>query len=186
MVVISGKYRARKLISLDSTNTRPTSARMKEDMFNILNNYFIYEGKKSLDLFAGSGALSLEGLSRGVNFAVLNDHYQPAINIINENFRGVESWEYAVYQKDYLQLLELLILKKDQFDLIYLDPPFSEIEYYFNVFEKILANNLLKNWGIVVVECAGKFDLSIANGLTLLKSKAYKNKNLYFFRLERE
>ncbi|WP_027063077.1 16S rRNA (guanine(966)-N(2))-methyltransferase RsmD [Mesoplasma seiffertii] len=186
MIVISGKYRARKLVTLDSTNTRPTTARMKEDMFNILSNYFVYDDKKSLDLFAGSGALSLEGLSRGLKFAVINDHYKPAVEVIKENFQKVSQQEYVIYQKDYLDLIELLTLKGDSFDLIYLDPPFNKLEYYYTVFEKIQQNNLLNNWGIIIVESPEKLDLTVIKDLTLLKTKEYKNKYLYFFRLERE
>lgn len=73
MHIISGKYKKMKLQTLDSSLTRPTLTRIKEDMFNIISNYFIYENKISLDLFSGSGSLSIEGLSRGIKFAIIND-----------------------------------------------------------------------------------------------------------------
>ncbi|ATZ18594.1 16S rRNA (guanine966-N2)-methyltransferase [Williamsoniiplasma somnilux] len=185
MIVISGKYRGRKLKALEGKNTRPTSARVKEDMFNILSNYFIYEGKTSLDLFGGSGALSIEGLSRGVKFAYINDHFPAAIQVIKENLKGIDQQSYALSQLDYGELLETLENKGVQVDLIYLDPPFPHIEYYYDFFNRVLNYNLLKEWGIIMTETPELLDFTKLPELSLLKYKDWKNKHLYFFRLER-
>ncbi len=186
MIVISGKYRGRKLKALEGQNTRPTSARVKEDMFNILSNYFLYEGKTSLDLFGGSGALSIEGLSRGIKHAYINDHYKPAINVIKENLKGIDSKIYTLFEMDYLRLMEQLRISKVGVDLIYLDPPFPHIEYYYNFFNKVLELNLLNNWGIILTEAPELLNLDLLPDLKLLKYKDLKNKHLYLFRLEKE
>lgn len=186
MIVISGKYRGRKLQALEGQNTRPTAARVKEDMFNILSNYFIYEDKTSLDLFGGSGALSIEGLSRGIKHAYINDYYRPAINVIKENIKGIDPTSYTISQFDYSQLLEQFKSKQVSVDLIYLDPPFPKIEYYYEFFDKVLAYHLLNNWGIIMTEAPELLDLTKLPNLTLLKYKDWKNKHLYFFRLERD
>jgi 16S rRNA (guanine(966)-N(2))-methyltransferase RsmD len=143
MIVIAGKYKGFKLKTLEGMNTRPTSSRVKEDLFNILNNYFVFDGKISLDLFGGTGALSLEGLSRGIKFAYVNDHYQPAIKIIEQNFAKVEESTYQILMKDYQILLNEFAVKKIKVDLIFLDPPFLHIEYYYDFFAKLKDNNLL-------------------------------------------
>ncbi|WP_031542069.1 RsmD family RNA methyltransferase [Mesoplasma photuris] len=186
MQVISGKYGGRKLIALEGMNTRPTSARVKEDMFNILNNYFIWDNKTSLDLFGGSGALSIEGISRGIKHAYINDHYHPAMEIIKQNLKGIDKTSYTLYEKDYADLLEIFKLKNISVDLIYLDPPFPKIEYYYDFFNKISQYNILNNWGIILTEAPELLNLDQISGLTLLKYKDLKNKHLYVFRLERE
>lgn len=189
MNVIAGKYRGKKLKALEGMNTRPTSARVKEDMFNILSNYFIYEGKTSLDLFGGSGALSLEGLSRGVKFAYINDHYKPAVNIIKENFAKVPKQDYELTQLEYEMLMQKLIVQNKKVDLIYLDPPFPHIEYYYDFFKTISENNLLNENGVVLVEAPEPLDMDKITSLKLLKEKAYKskvNKYIYVFRNQGE
>lgn len=189
MNVIAGKYKHRKLKTIPSSDTRPTTARVKEDLFNILNNYFIFDGKTSLDLFAGSGALSLEGLSRGIKKAYVNDLNPEVLAVIVENFRGLDPNDYVLSQLDYLLLLDQLAGQKVQFDLIYLDPPFPHVEYYYNFFNKVLELGLLKLWGIIVVEAPEPLDLLTIPHLQLLKSKIIKSKvdkYLYLFRLEEE
>jgi len=187
MVVIAGKYKGLKLQALEGMNTRPTSARVKEDMFNLLNNYFIFEGKTSLDLFGGSGALSIEGLSRGIELAYINDHYAPAMRVIKANLERVDKNSYQLSQEDYTQLLDQLAFQNQKVDLIYLDPPFPHVEYYYHFFEKLAHYDILNIWGIVLVEAPEPLDLEQIHGLTLLKTKAYKtkvHKYIYLFRLE--
>ena len=187
MNVIAGKYKHRKLKTLPSLSTRPTTARVKEDLFNILNNYFIFTNKVSLDLFAGSGALSLEGLSRGVKKAYVNDLNPEALVIIKENFHGLDPNDYVLSQSDYLVLLNQLTNSQVKVDLIYLDPPFPHTEYYEQFFQKLAAINLLNNWGVIVVESPIPLEEMVSDWLKLLKSKVVKSKvdkYLYVFRLE--
>ncbi|AHI53200.1 16S rRNA (guanine(966)-N(2))-methyltransferase RsmD [Spiroplasma culicicola] len=186
MKVISGKYRGRHLKTLEGQNTRPTTARVKEDMFNILNNYFIFENKTSLDLFGGSGALSIEGLSRGIKFAYINDHYKPALEIIKENLYNIDSNEYQLLNLDYGQVLKYLKSNNIYIDLIYLDPPFAQVQYYYDFFNYINDSKILNNYGIVITESESPLDLTQLDFLELLKYKEYKNKHLYVLRNEKE
>ncbi|PPE06159.1 16S rRNA (guanine(966)-N(2))-methyltransferase RsmD [Williamsoniiplasma lucivorax] len=186
MIVISGKYKGKKLKTLAGMNTRPTSARVKEDMFNMLANYFIFENKISLDLFGGSGALSIEGLSRGVKFAYINDHFTPALKVIKQNLRTVEPTSYQLMQLDFEKLLETFKFQQKKVDLIYFDPPFTHPEYYEKFFHQVLADEILNNWGIILTEAPMPLDLTKISSLKLLKYKDFKNKHLYIFRLERQ
>ncbi|QEH62192.1 N6-adenine-specific methylase [Spiroplasma chinense] len=186
MQVISGKYRGRKLIALEGQNTRPTTARVKEDMFNILNNYFIFENKISLDLFGGSGALSIEGLSRGIEFAYINDHYKPALEIIKQNLRDIDKESYKLLNLDYKSALRFVKNDAKSVDIIYLDPPFAQIEYYYEFFRFIEQEKILNNYGIVITESEYPLEVGKVDFLVLLKYKEYKNKHLYVFRNEIE
>ncbi|QBQ08025.1 16S rRNA (guanine966-N2)-methyltransferase [Spiroplasma gladiatoris] len=186
MKVISGKYRGRVLISLEGKNTRPTTSRFKEDMFNILNNYFIFENKISLDLFAGSGALSVEGLSRGIGFAYINDLYKPALEVIKTNLKNIEQNFYQLSNNDYLSYLKYLNINNIKVDLIYLDPPYEQLEYYYNTLNYLKHSNILNNYGILIIEVGSQLDESSFDYFALLKFKKYKTKNLYVLRLEKE
>lgn len=186
MNVISGKYRGKKLKALEGRNTRPTTQRVKEDMFNILNNYFIFDDKISLDLFGGSGALSIEGISRGIKTAYINDHYKPALKVIEDNLKGINPDSYELFNLDYLQFLNLISFRGLKIDLIYLDPPFAQVQYYYDFFSFIKAKKLLNQYGIVITEAENQLDLDQISSLVLLKYKEYKNKHLYIFRNEKE
>ncbi|WP_339033876.1 MULTISPECIES: 16S rRNA (guanine(966)-N(2))-methyltransferase RsmD [unclassified Spiroplasma] len=186
MKVISGRFRGRKLVTLDGMNTRPTITRVKEDMFNVLNNYFIFDNKICLDLFGGSGALSLEALSRGIKFAFVNDHYKPALEIIKKNFTGLNSEEYELFNFDYKKMLSYLTSINKSVDLIFFDPPFAKVEYYTEFFKYISENQLLNNYGILIMESELKLDVREMSTLNLLKYKDFKNKHLYILRLEKE
>ncbi|AOG60732.1 16S rRNA (guanine966-N2)-methyltransferase [Spiroplasma helicoides] len=186
MRVISGKFRGRVLKTLEGKNTRPTTARVKEDMFNILNNYFIYNEKTSLDLFGGSGALSIEGLSRGIKFAYINDSHKPALEIINQNLKNIDQNSYKLLNYDYMSTLKYINSQNVKIDLLYIDPPFAQVEYYYEIFDYLKANKILNNYGILIIEAENLLDLDKYDFLTLLKQKDYKNKHLYLFRIEEE
>lgn len=184
MKVISGKFRGRKLIALEGKNTRPTSARVKEDMFNILNNWFIFDGKTSLDLFAGSGALSIEAISRGVDFAYINDHFKPALEVVKKNLREIDNKYYEIYNFDFLKILEFFKNTNKKVDIIFLDPPFPNLEYYYVFFDYIEKNDILAVNGVIATESPIPLDLKKISFLNLLKYKDFKNKHFYLFRLE--
>ncbi|AUM62915.1 16S rRNA (guanine(966)-N(2))-methyltransferase RsmD [Spiroplasma monobiae] len=186
MRVISGRFRGRKLVTLEGMNTRPTITRVKEDMFNVLNNYFVFENKVCLDLFGGSGALSLEALSRGIGFAYVNDHHKPALEVIKENFRGLGKDEYELFNLDYKRMLDYLSNSNKKVDLIFFDPPFAKVEYYYEFFKYIYEKELLNNYGILIMESEMQLDMSEIAFLNVLKYKDFKNKHLYILRNEKE
>jgi len=145
MRIISGQFKGRKLKTLEGMNTRPTADRVKEALFNILGNK-TYDAK-ILDLFAGSGALGLEALSRGASYCTFVDSSKDAISIIKENIKLCKQEENSkVINKDYVEALRLL---KDKFDIIFVDPPYSkgiELTVLKNIKE------ILSDDGIIVIE----------------------------------
>ncbi|MEG0267798.1 MAG: 16S rRNA (guanine(966)-N(2))-methyltransferase RsmD, partial [Carnobacterium sp.] len=119
MRVISGKYGGRKLKSVPGESTRPTSDKVKESIFNILGPYF--DGGRCLDLFAGSGGLSIEAISRGIDHAVLVDKNSAAIKIIKENIEMTkEANKFDVYRNDANRAIEMLAAKNNPFDILFI------------------------------------------------------------------
>ena len=148
MRIISGKARGTKLNTPEGLETRPTLDRIKESLFNILQNQ-IYDARV-LDLFAGSGALALETLSRGAKEAVLCDNSYQAIKIIEENVKKTHFEKQAkILNSDYRQALN--ILKNEEFDIIFLDPPY-ESEFDIQALSVIIENNMLSEEGIIILE----------------------------------
>lgn len=148
MRIISGKARGTKLYTLEGENTRPTLDRVKESIFNILQNEI--EGKKILDLFSGSGAIGLEFLSRGAEKAVLCDKAKDAINIIKKNVAKTHmELQTQILNMDFEECLEKL--KNEQFDIIYLDPPYAT-EYIIRALQKIINLNIAKEESLIIIE----------------------------------
>lgn len=150
MRVISGKARGTKLSSIESITTRPTLDRVKESLFNILQEDV--NQKVILDLFAGSGALGIEALSRNAKYVVFCDNNKQAIQMIKTNLektRLIEKTE--IVNMDYKKCIELLNAKKQKFDLIFLDPPYKDDIAVYSL-KQIIKNKLLNNKGIVVIE----------------------------------
>ncbi|WP_334199036.1 16S rRNA (guanine(966)-N(2))-methyltransferase RsmD [Spiroplasma endosymbiont of Megaselia nigra] len=184
MRVISGKYKGYQIKTLDGMNTRPMTARVKEDTFNILDNYFIYENKIGLDIFAGSGQLGIEGLSRGLQQCYFNDSHQGASKIIETNLNNLKINNAKVLNYDYKVLLNWMIQQKVLIDILFLDPPFKQIEYYYDIITIILNNNIINNYGIIVCESNQMLSFDQFN-LVMLRCKTYKKKYLYILRLEK-
>lgn len=150
MRVISGKSRGKKLVSLEGMNTRPTLDRVKEALFNIIQ--FNIVDKNVLDLFAGSGAIGIEAISRGAKTVVFCDNSSAAIKIIQTNIKNTRCTEQSiVLNKDYIEALIQLSNEGKKFDIIYLDPPYKT-DFANKAIEKIIELNLLSNEGIIVLE----------------------------------
>jgi 16S rRNA (guanine966-N2)-methyltransferase len=150
MRIIAGRMKGTKLFTLDGLNTRPTLDRVKEPLFSIIN--FKLEDATVLDLFAGSGALGLESISRGAKQAYLCDNSYEAIRIINQNVEKTHSKEQVIVtSKKFDSFLDECSLKKIKFDIIFLDPPYKT-DYAEKATKLILKNNLLADDGIIVIE----------------------------------
>lgn len=121
MRVITGTARGRRLITPNGLETRPTSDKVKEGLFSAIQ--FDIEGRRILDLFAGSGQMGIEALSRGAQSAVFVDASKAAIYTIEENIKNCNFKENAaVYNTDYKTFL---ISNKSTFDIVFLDPPYK-------------------------------------------------------------
>ena len=150
MRIITGKAKGIKLKTLEGDNTRPTAERVKEAVFSMLQ--FDIEGRAVLDLFAGSGQMALEALSRGASSATLVDRSREAIAIIRENVQKTRfSNECQIVMADYLDFLKRMA--KAPFDIIFIDPPYAQ-GFYRPALKALIDNALLKPTSIIVCESA--------------------------------
>ncbi len=128
MRIIAGEFRSRTLVAPAGTGTRPTTDRARESLFNVLSHFISFEGISVLDLFAGSGALALEALSRGATKATLVDKSRKAVRAIEQNAStiGVDR-QVTILQRDVRNFLEARP-GNVTFDLIVADPPYDEVD----------------------------------------------------------
>lgn len=151
MRVIAGIYRHRLLVAPEGLATRPTLDRVKVSLFNILQPYL--HNARVLDLFAGSGALGIEALSRGASMVVMNDVSSSAQHAIRTNLLSLHIQEQVeVFSKDYLACLSHLASQKAQFEVVLLDPPF-EAGFYENILTQLHQLDLVVPGGVILVEC---------------------------------
>lgn len=144
MRIIAGKHRGRKLIAPKDEKVRPTSDRIRESIFNILQWNII--DKVVLDLFAGTGAMGLEAISRGAK-AVFNDNDRESIALIKHNLKALNE-QAEIFNLDYADAIERL--KGRKFDIIFLDPPYKkDIKHVLTL---IKCADLLMDNGIIVYE----------------------------------
>ncbi len=123
--VIAGSAKGLRLNTLEGMGTRPTTDRVRENLFNILAPYM--ESSKVLDLFAGSGSLGIEALSRGAQSAVFSDSNEKCVNIIKENLQHVKFFEKGqVFLGEAQLILKKLSQHGEKFDIIFLDPPYKK------------------------------------------------------------
>lgn len=142
MRIIAGTHRGKKLVEYYNPTIRPTTDRVKENVFNLLTNYLELPGARVLDLFAGTGAYGIECLSRGAKFVHFNDLDLAAIKVIKQNLGAIWA-NYQITQKDYLCTLD------GNYDLIFLDPP------YASDFGERAINHI--NHGLIVFETDREF-----------------------------
>ena len=148
MRVITGSARGRRLKELEGMETRPTTDRVKEGLFNVLQ--FDIEGRRVLDLFAGTGQLGIECLSRGAAEAVFAERRPDALKLIRENLKVTELSDRArVVAGD---SMEFLSTTKEKFDIILLDPPYAS-GLLEEALKLIAKRDLLNPHGIVTAEC---------------------------------
>lgn len=147
MRVITGTARGRRLLELDGMETRPTTDRVKEGLFSVLQ--FEIEGAKVLDLFAGTGQLGIECLSRGAASAVFVDTRRDAVALVKKNLERTGLSDRAkTVQGD---ALDFLARWDGKFDLVFLDPPYST-GLLESAFQKLTAFDILNPHGIIVAE----------------------------------
>ncbi len=147
MRVITGKARGVQLKTPDGMLTRPTTDRVKEALFSIIQ--FEIPGARVLDLFGGTGQLGIEALSRGAKSAIFVDAREDACRLIRENLKRTRlEQEGRVVRSDYLDYLKRC---REQFDIILLDPPYAEV-FLENSLKQITEIDILQSNGIIVTE----------------------------------
>lgn len=155
MRVIAGTFRSRQLSSLKGNALRPTSDRLRETLFNIIAERV--PGSRFLDLFAGTGAVGIEALSRGAREAVFVENHRPAATLIRKNLSSLDITSGArVLACDALRGLEKLAgeagVQIAPFDLIFLDPPYSAAEDYRRVLNFLGAAPFVNESSLVIAE----------------------------------
>lgn len=145
MRVITGKARGVQLKTPEGMQTRPTTDRVKEALFSIIQ--FDIPGAQVLDLFGGTGQLGIEALSRGAKSAVFVDAGDKACALIRENLKRTKL-DGTVVRSDYLEYLKRT---KEKFDIIFLDPPYAEV-FLENALNTITEIDILQSNGIIIAE----------------------------------
>ncbi|MDR1795275.1 MAG: 16S rRNA (guanine(966)-N(2))-methyltransferase RsmD [Erysipelotrichaceae bacterium] len=183
MRIIAGEYRSRLLKTLPGSETRPTLDKVREAIFSSLGSYF--KGGTMLDLFAGSGAMGLEALSRGMSHIYLADNNPQAIRIIYENIRTLKVEDQCtVWRMDFISVLKKSMALGISYDLVYLDPPYKKQQNDL-ILETIEVFGLLKPKGFVIVESL-KDDVFLeqTGGLKQIKEAFYGKTKVTYYKKE--
>lgn len=180
MRVIAGKARHIQLKTIEGMDTRPTTDRIKETLFNMINND-IYDAN-FLDLYSGSGAIGIEALSRGAKKAVMVEMNRDAVFCIRENLNKTKLTDNAVvYQCDVLDAINRLNDIGEPFDIIFMDPPYNH-EHEKKVLEALKGTKLVDEYTTIIVEASLETDFNYLEqlGYKVYKRKEYKT-NVHMF-----
>ena len=184
MRVIAGSARRVSLKTLEGMNTRPTQDRIKETLFNMLQ--YDLADCTFLDLFAGSGGIGIEALSRGAKTAVFVEQNADAVQIVRENLKVTRLEDRAVVMHtDALTALKHLE-GKYRFDYIFMDPPYNH-ELERQMLEYLTGSELIDKQSTIIIEASleTSFDYLESLGFVLEKNKTYKtNKHMFVYRGE--
>ena len=170
MIITAGKFKGQKVQAPDEKITRPTLSKVRMSIFNTLQAMIDFEGNSFLDMYAGSGIMGLEALSRGFSSVVAIEKHPTVAPVLNSNFKNFNPIPKLIIG-DSLKIPNKLT---EKFDVIYIDPP-----YFSGIYEKSLeAIKELTN-GIVILEHVTDVDFS---GFELIKQKKYGDKIITFLK----
>ncbi|MEI7475140.1 MAG: 16S rRNA (guanine(966)-N(2))-methyltransferase RsmD [bacterium] len=178
MRITAGKFKCQKINSIDSNEVRPTSSKVRESIFNIIQSSIT--DSVMLDLFAGSGCMGLEALSRGAKKVVFIEKNPKVFKILKENLNNFDC-EHELYLCDAFVSLERM--KNQKFNIIFVDPPYR-LGYEFDVCKRVCDYNLLEEDGLLIIEHLSKLDMEKLLQdlpLTLTKYKKYGDTALSIF-----
>lgn len=178
--VIAGSARRLQLMTVDGKETRPTTDRIKETLFNILQNQI--GGSRFLDLFSGSGAIGIEALSRGAAEAVFVESGRKQSECIRRNIAVTRMGDRCrLLTKDVLAAITSLDREGRHFDIIYMDPPYGS-DYYRSVFLALRGTSLIGDNTLIIAEADIRYDFSFleTDGYQVVRIKEYKtNKHIF-------
>jgi 16S rRNA (guanine966-N2)-methyltransferase len=187
MRVIAGKYRGRPLRSLRGADIRPTSDRLRETLFNVLTagNPAALEGTVWLDLFAGTGAVGIEALSRGAKQACFVENSPPAAKLIEQNLQSLGIVEgYKILRDDLDGVVWRLQREHFAADVVFLDPPYRLQQAYKVTLSALADSSLVWAMSVVIAEHEKKFDPGDAFGsLRRIRKLTQGNTVLSFYRI---
>jgi len=186
MRIISGEARGRTLFAPPGDQTRPTSDKIRGSLFNILGALVM--DAEVLDLFGGTGALSLESLSRGAARAVIADTSRQAIEAIRRNAANVlkdELEERAlILRTDYRTAISGLNGRR--FDLVFLDPPYRMLDAYADAMERLLKADALNDGAVIVAERRQNAQIRIPDAFEIYDTRSYGETSIDFVRRRTE
>jgi len=178
MRVITGMYRGRTINTVKDLSVRPATERVRQTIFNMLANRMEFEGARVLDLFAGSGSLGLEALSRGAVHATFVEQGSDAVEYIERNVRAFRCEERTeILEMDAMRYLDST---QGQFDLVFADPPYS-FEPTALIPEIICDKGIVRPGGYLVVEHAGEVTLHTTSSYTAGPTKKFGRTIVTFF-----
>lgn len=184
MRIIAGLYRGFRLRSLKGAHLRPTSDQMRETLFDVLGP--AVDGARFLDVYAGSGAVGLEALSRGASEVVAVENHRPAVEVIERNLETLRaSPGVRVMACQASTGLERLAGEGAQFDYVFVDPPYAEVGEYHRSLRQLGRSPLLSSNSVVIAEHSRHVRLEEHYGrLALVRSLRHGDSELSFYRLK--
>ena len=179
MRVIAGTARSMPLKTIEGMQTRPTTDKIKETLFNMLS--FDIPSARFLDLFAGSGQIGIEALSRGAEYAMFVEQNKKCIACIEDNLKFTKMFEKSDILKGDVFACIPRLRSYGKFDIIFADPPYA-MERENDLLNGIYENDILAEGGLIVIEASVSRDLSFVDdtGFTVTKDKLYKNNRHIF------
>jgi len=178
MRIITGKYKGRRLSTVNDGSVRPATDRVKGSIFNMLQNRLALEGASVLDLFAGSGSLGFEALSRGASEVVFVDDVPQVLDLIEANASKLGCIDQCqLIQTDALRYLSS---SKERFDLIFADPPYA-YPGTPSLPEAVCERKLLKREGFLIIEHHRKADFPASPLYALKERREFGNTHVSFF-----
>jgi 16S rRNA (guanine966-N2)-methyltransferase len=188
MRVIAGKYRSRRLRSLPGLDLRPTADRLRETLFNVLTagNPSALEGTVWFDLFAGTGAVGIEAISRGAAMVHFVESTAPAAQLIKQNLASLGiATGFQILKQDSIRALREMQSSRAVADLVFLDPPYDMKEAYQQTLQTLSNSRLLKPEGIIIAEHQKQFDPGeVFESLRRYRKLVQGDAALSFYRLD--
>lgn|SRR3712207_857792 len=176
MRIITGKYKGRHFDIPRSFKARPTTDFAKENIFNVMMGYLDFEGARALDLFAGTGSISLELVSRGCDQVISVEADRDHANFIRQCFEKLKEEHNVLIRGDVFKFIKSC---HQQFDFIFADPPYA-LEQLPRIPELVLKSKLLKEDGVFVFEHGKQHDFSQLPGF--MEHRAYGSVNFSIFK----
>ena len=179
MRVIAGTAKRLQLKTVEGMDTRPTTDRIKETLFNMISEYLA--DSYFLDLFSGSGAIGIEALSRGAAHASFVEQSKKAMECIKENLAYTKLADRAeLYETDVINALSRME-GRNTFDYVFMDPPYNQL-LEKKVLEYLGSSNLLSEDALIIVEASIETNFSYVSelGFSIIKEKIYKTNNHIF------
>ncbi|MCF6136988.1 16S rRNA (guanine(966)-N(2))-methyltransferase RsmD [Pseudalkalibacillus berkeleyi] len=174
MRIISGDLKGRKIKAVPGTGTRPTSDKIRESIFNMIGPFF--NGGQSLDLYGGSGALTIEGVSRGIEQSIIIDVDSKAIDTIKENVKSLNlDQQIDIFKNDSYRALKALRKREMKFKYVFLDPPYKKQKIQKEI-EYLAEHHLLEPQALIVTEHDAKLILpEQISTLKIMKHEKYNS-----------